>query len=117
MVIREEQMIAFAESTTTDFQNRMVVHLNKCFPDECGALKEPGVRETIRYGIERSAHYEVRAERDVCKYIDLMMVFGRDFDTREDLPWASQILNDRVVRTPTARMDRLFTVAKEHQPG
>ena len=115
MIIRKEQMSAFAEVAATDFENRMVAHLNKCFPAECETLQEPGVCETIHYGIGRSAQYGVTAERDVCKYIDLMMVFGRDFDTRADLPWASRILNDRVLKNPTARIERLFTVAKEEQ--
>lgn len=117
MMIRKEQMSAFAEAAATDFENRMVVHLNKCFPAECETLQEPGVREIIRCGINRSAHYGVTTERDVCKYIDLMMVFGRNFDTRADLPWASRILNDRVLKNPTARIERLFTVAKEEQAG
>jgi hypothetical protein len=113
MVIRHDQMKTFSEGASADFENRMVIHLNKCFPAECETLQEPGVRETIHYGIKRSANYSVSAERDVCKYIDLMMVFGRDFDTRADLPWASRILNDGVLKNPTARMERLFTVAKE----
>ena len=114
MVIRQEQMSAFAEGATSDFENRMVVHLNKCFPAECETLREPGVRKTIRHGIDRAAKYGIKSERDVCKYIDFMMVYGRDFDTREDLPWASRILNDQVLRNSTARMDSLFAAAKEH---
>ena len=115
MVIRQEQMSAFQEDANADFENRMVVHLNKCFPAECQALQEAGVRKTIRYGIDQAAKYDVKAERDVCKYIDVMMVYGRDFDTREDLPWAPRILNDQVLRNSTARMDNLFVAAKEHQ--
>jgi len=115
VMIRKAQMSVLAEAAATDFENRMVAHLNKCFPAACETLQEPGVRETIRYGINRSAHYDVTTERDVCKYIDLMMVFGRDFDTRAELPWASRILNDRVLKNPTARIERLFTVAKEEQ--
>ncbi len=114
MVIRQKQMSAFTEGANTDFENRMVVHLNKCFPAECQAMQEPGVRKTIRYGIDQAAQYAVKAERDVCKYIDLMMVYGSDFNTREDLPWASRILNDKVLRNSSARMDSLFMAAKEH---
>ncbi len=115
MVIREEQMSAFTADATTDFENRMVIHLKKCFPAECQALQEPGMRKTIRYGIDQSAKYDVKVERDVCKYIDIMMVYGGDFDTRADLPWASRILNDKVLKNSTARMDSLFAAAKEHQ--
>jgi hypothetical protein len=115
MVIRQEQMSALAKGGATAFEDRMVVHLNKCFPGRCQKLPEVQVRETIRLGIDRAAGYGVSTERDVCKYIDLMMVFGRDFDERADLPWASRILNDLVLKDGTARIERLYTVAKEQQ--
>ena len=35
----------------------------------------------VQYGIKRAAVYGFTAKRDVCKYIDLMILFGRDFDT------------------------------------
>ncbi len=114
MIVRQEQLNTLSESATSDFENRVVAHLSKCFPAESEVLQEQGVREIIQYGMERAASYDVSAERDVCKYIDVMMVFGRDFDKDEDLPWASRILNDKVLNNPTARIDRLFTVAKEH---
>jgi hypothetical protein len=117
MVIRKEQMSALAGNAAADFENRMVVHLKKCFPAECEKLQEQRVRETIRYGMDRAAQYGVKTERDVCKYIDVMMVFGRDFDQRADLPWAAQILNDMVLKTPTARIERLVEVAKERLAG
>jgi len=115
MVIRDEQMSTFTNEAAEDFKSRMVIHLKKCFPKECEALKEAGVRRLIQHGIDQASGHEVVAERDVCKFIDLMMVFGRDFDT--ELAWASQILKDRVVRSATARVDRLFMTAKEKQAG
>jgi hypothetical protein len=115
VVIRTEQLRSFADSAATGFDERMVAHLRKCFPAECDALREPGVRETIRQGIARSAPYGVTGERDVCKFIDLMMLLGPDFDTR--LPWAARILHDQVLQTPSARIDQLFTAAKAHLGG
>jgi hypothetical protein len=117
MVIRTEQLRAFSDAAASGFHERMVTHLRKCFPAECEALQESGVRDTIRHGIQQSARYGATAERDVCKYIDLMMLLGRDFDTRAGLPWAARILNDQVLQTPGARIDQLFTVAKAHLAG
>jgi hypothetical protein len=117
MVIRTEQLRAFSDAAASGFHERMVTHLRKCFPAECEALQESGVRDTIRHGIQQSARYGATAERDVCKYIDLMMLLGRDFDTRAGLPWAARILNDQVLQTPGARIDQLFTVAKAHPAG
>src|SRR5687768_3870557 len=77
VVIRPAHMSTLSEASVERFETSMVVHLNKCFPDQCRALGEPRVRETIRYGIERASVYGITAQRDVCKYIDLMFVFGQ----------------------------------------
>src|SRR5215203_5799575 len=98
MVIRSEQMSTFSRAAVETFEDHMVVHLNKCFPAQCQAGGEQKVRETIRYGIERASTYGIKAQRDVCKYIDLMFVYGRDFDKDPNLTWPSAVLNDRAMR-------------------
>ena len=66
----------------------------------------------IRYGVERAGSYGIGTERDVCKYIDLMFAFGRDFDKNQDLPWASRILEDDTLKSPTVKTERLFAEGK-----
>lgn len=90
----------------------MVVHLKKFFPRQCEAEGEPQIRKTIQYGIERAAAYGITAERDVCKYIDLMIVFGSDFDADEQLPWAGEILRRR--SHPATKMRALHSSAQNH---
>ena len=114
MMIRSEQIKALSKDNAKTFEERMAVHLRKCFRSRCDAMGEQKVLETIRYGVDRAASYDVKSERDLCRYIDLMMVFGRDFDRSPDLPWASKILNDGVLKSPTAKIERLYTEAKEH---
>ena len=65
----------------------MVVHLNETFPEKCEALGDAKIRETVKYGIQRSASYGITSEGDVRKYIDLMLMFGLDFDQDPQLPW------------------------------
>jgi len=112
MRIREEQMEAFSTKARATFENRMVLHLRRFFPQHCEALGEDGIRETIRHGIERARSYAIVAERDVCKYIDLMFGFDRDFDTDEGLPWARKILTDDAIGDSTVRTNALFRQAK-----
>ncbi len=102
------------QAAAKDFEDRMVVHLNKFFPEQCEALGEPGTREEIRNGIDRAARYGIETERDVCKYIDLMFAFGRDFDTNPELPWAARILNDTKYESPTAKVEDLHQTAIWH---
>jgi hypothetical protein len=106
-------MGVLSEATLKSFEDRMVIHLNKCFPSQCKAWGEPAVRDTIRYGVERAATHDITSKREVCKYIDLMVVFGRDFDQDPTLPWASSILGDRTLRGSTVKLERLYETAKQ----
>ena len=112
--LRQQHVDAFSEVTARSFEDRMVRHLNKFFAERCEALGEGGVRDAIRHGIRRAADYDIRTERNVCKYIDLMFAFGRDYDTDAELPWAGLILNDPAIQGPTERIDRLYDRAIEH---
>jgi len=112
--IREEQTDAYRQEALRNFEDRMIKHISKFFPKEFAALREAKTRETIQYGIKRAGSYGIVAERDVCKYIDLMVVFGRDFDRDKGLRWAHSVLEDRTLKGPSDRTDRLYKAAMEN---
>ena len=114
MIIRQGQMTALSQVCRRDFEDSMASHLRRCFPRECKQLGEKKTKGEIRYGIDRASAYGIALERDVCKYIDLMFVYGRDFDRDPGLPWASRILEDVTFPDATTRTERLFGEAK-HQ--
>ena len=106
ITIRSEQMKKFSEAASKRFEDLMVVHLSKYFPNQCKAAGEAELRRTIRYGVKRAASYKIKAQRDVSRYIDLMMVLGNDFDADGRLPWAAEILAKKTV--PPTRMRALL---------
>jgi hypothetical protein len=97
------------------FEDRMAAHLERCFPAECRALGPDEVRQEIRYGIQRASTYGIDLERDVCRYIDLMFAFGRDFDMDPRQSWAGRILKDDSIDNATAKVERLYSTAKEQE--
>jgi hypothetical protein len=103
--IRREQKLAFRQEALRDFEQWMVRHVERCLPDPWTALGETRVREVILLGIERAAAHDIYAEREVCKFIDLMLVFGIDFDQR--CPWAKEILKAPTSLDSFARMTLL----------
>lgn len=117
LTIRKEQMAVFRGPAVKAFEERMVAHLGRCFPKQCRALSEPELRETIQYGIKAAAKYGIIIERDVCRYIDLMVVLGRDFDRDPKLPWASSILNNRALKDPGYKLERLSKAFKRQVHG
>jgi hypothetical protein len=61
--------------------------------------------------VDRAKVYDIDSERDVCKYIDIMYTFGRDFDIDPEIPWASKILNKKRQTGSFKKMDHLFKEA------
>jgi hypothetical protein len=113
--IRPEQMQSLSTYTICKFEDRMVLHLNKYFPEQCKKLGEDGTRKAVRYGLQRAAGYEITSERDVCIYIDVMFEFGRNFDLDPRLPWASEILNDEgLAGEPSEKVNELYDTAMEN---
>jgi hypothetical protein len=114
LTIRKEQLAVFGPLGKKAFEDRAIAHLKKVFPEQSESLGEPKLRETIQYGTQRAAAYRIISERDVCKYIDLMIVYGRDFDKDPNLPWALSILHNSTFRDPSVKIDRLYKAAKRH---
>lgn len=104
--IRGEQMKAFSETNDRDFENRLLAHLTTAFPAVAEPIGEKGVREEIVYGLGRARHYGFSTEQDLSRYLDLMFVFGRDFDLDPQFPWARARLRENFPRA-TLRMDAL----------
>jgi len=109
LTIRPAQIKVFSQTEVAKFEEWMIVHLKKYFPVQCRAAGEQQLRTIIRTGIDRATVYEISSQRDVCKYIDLMVVLGRDFDTDRRFPWAAEILAKRC--DSTSKMSALFELA------
>ena len=112
LTIRQAQFAVLSQLEVRKFEEWMLAHLRQFFPQQSSAMGESRLREAIQYGIERAATYDVTTRRDVCKYIDLMIVFGRDFDTDKRFPWAGEILGKR--RNPSAKIRALHEAAQQH---
>jgi len=108
--MRKEQIAAFSAAEVNKFEDWMVTHLRKFFPRQCNQLGELPLRETIRYGISRAANYGLLAKRDVCKYIDVMLVLGRDFDKDRRYPWAAGTLGRTM--DPGVKMQTVLVAAQ-----
>jgi hypothetical protein len=93
----------FSEAEVRKFENWMAAHLAKFFPRECAALGESKLLATIQYGIRQAARHGLTVKRDVCKYIDVMIVLGPDFDTDKGYPWAAELLKRRSTADEKAR--------------
>ncbi len=111
--VRKQHLAAFEQAALEQFEDTMLAHLRETFSEECATLDEPALIKLIHLGIDRAATYGIEAEDDVCLYIDLMMLFGQDFDRDPGLPWARAILQDGSWEDVSAKVNHLYDVGIE----
>jgi len=54
--------------------------------------------------------YGITSERDVCLFVDVMVMLGPGFDTK--YPWAREILRDAATRPPGSTAQLLYQTAR-----
>ena len=90
LAISRAQVDALAVHARKHFEARVLDHLRPHFPALFAALGGDEMRVVVEEGARRANDHGFLAERDVCRYVDLMCALGWDFD--EELPWAAEIL-------------------------
>lgn len=113
MIIRPEQMKALNEAAGRRFENEMTGHLFRLFPSLSGRIGETGLRAVIRHGTRRARDYGILRERDVGRYIAVMMMFGIDFDKRKNLGPMYSVLRDSRLRNSHTKAEALSRCAVE----
>jgi len=109
--IQKHQELELTKLTMRSFEDRMVDHIKKFFPEHFTALEDEKTRALIQFGISQAATYDIISERDVCIYIDLMIALGPEFDTDPKTTWAADILNDEALVDPGDKVDVLHDEA------
>jgi hypothetical protein len=102
--VRKEQMEAFREAARCDFEDAMLAHLRRSFRTALELKTDEDLRALVNIGVVRANALGLSGQRDVCKLVDLMVVFGVDFERREG--WARAIL-DAGDTHPAALLDAL----------
>ena len=99
LVIRNEQMVVFRGIAEAEFCERAANYLRQIIPEVCAAMTPEQVLESVRFALARCRSLGSDREVDVLQYLNLMYVFGFQF---EQLPWATRILTSSL--HPQARM-------------
>jgi pSer/pThr/pTyr-binding forkhead associated (FHA) protein len=79
--------------------------LTRQHPQKDQLKDENDLRELVLYGCKHSKRYGISSDKDVADYISLMLQLGGNFDEDTRLPWASELLHQRL--TPNEKLSRL----------
>lgn len=111
LVIRDAQVTALGAAVVDRFIERMVRHAETHFPDACRGAGREGTRRAVEHGVRRALGYGITACDEVCKYLNVMFVFGLRFDEDAELPWARAVLEDRGPPRKSSKVERLYATA------
>ena len=110
LTIRQEQLLALEAQANEASEDRLARHAQRFFPTQVAALAEPDLLRYVRQAVAAAQGHGFVTERDICKYLNLTLALGRDFDTA---PWARTILGAEHITGPTLRINRLYLKAIE----
>ena len=110
-------MAALATVQIKTFDDHTLDYIRKTYPRRFDELGERNVRDLIAHGCKRVAKYGFKGDADITKYIEVMLLFGDDFDADPRLTWAKTILQQR--KSPAVKIKALYEEAKERckSPG
>ena len=109
LVIRHAQWKALGNAARQEFIAALSQHAGEHFPAALSTMSPDEVEELCEEAIERSATFGVTGQREVCLWLNLMLTFGRDFESQ---PWASALLRDPAQPGPRVLMSRLYRLAQ-----
>jgi hypothetical protein len=112
--IRKEQYEELGNISLKRFEDEMVVHSRDFSPRLCEVISEERLRVAIRQAMSRAGGYGFTNRGPVRLFIELMLLFGSDFDTDPQYAWAEEILTDPADRNQMARADRLHKKALDY---
>jgi hypothetical protein len=91
--IRSAQMKVFEDDAMRRFEDEMVVHSNEFTPRLCKVIGEEQLRVALRQAIERAGAYGFTNRGPIRLYIELMFLYGSDFDSDPQYPAVGEVLN------------------------
>jgi hypothetical protein len=109
MIIRKEQMEMMQAISMGRFVRTVGDHLQVTYPAMYNTLAPEDIEMLVAEVIETGKEYDMESERELIKFIDLIMLAGKRFYKKNE--WESVLKDDRLF--PEQRLDQLLVMIKE----
>lgn len=113
LIIRDEQMQFFETRKRDRFVERAADRLEETWP----AFRRKPKRKVLEHHIQRALtttrRFGIRAERDVMRFLLVMVALGPNFAYEPQFPWALELLRDGTL-SGSLKMDLLTERVAEH---
>lgn len=111
LIIRNEQLAEFTSEALGRFERQLAEHAQTFAPQHAKVLGETGTLAVVRLAISRGRHYGFTGQGPLQLFLELMFLFGSEFDTDIQYPWAGRILNPSAPGGQMDKADRLHAAA------
>lgn len=111
--INNAQVLKFKEHFVSDFENELLIHVQTYFLGHYQMMGEDAVRRTIRYCFAKCKHYKFTTKRNICLYLNNMLMLGSNFDDDPQYPWGRTILKDIKFKDSVRHIDDLSSSAMD----
>jgi hypothetical protein len=113
--IRTEQIEALSANAGSQFELQMCEHLAEFAPLESKMLGRERMRAFVREGMKRAAAHKFTQRGPVRFYLDLLVLFGWEFDNDSQFPWAAAVVGDHSPADQMERAERLHAGCVKYQ--
>ncbi|NNE65651.1 MAG: hypothetical protein HKN33_03720 [Pyrinomonadaceae bacterium] len=102
------------EVALRNFEDGLVQHCKEFAPKHSEVIEDEGVRKVVKLGIKRANEYGFTKRGPIRFYVELMFMFGSDFDNDFQLPWAEGVLTNDQISDEMERADALHEKMLEY---
>jgi len=90
--IRNSQLIVLREECERRYVRDAALFLRTNYPDQTESLSSDELEQFVRDGIRRATGYEIHGAVEIRQFLELMVIYGREFDACDETAWARKIL-------------------------
>jgi hypothetical protein len=115
LVLRKEQVDQLRQAAKRRCADAILVFLAGFSSSLFKTLEEEQQRAVIRFGMDRAEAHGFTSRDPVRLYLELTLLFGSQFDTDPQYPWAGQILAEPDQDASMERVERLYQRAIDYR--
>jgi hypothetical protein len=106
-----EEQIKELSAPREAYEQRLVEHLERAYPDLCREKGAAGVKDDVRRLVDRAQDHGFVTEVEIARYAVIAFLFGPEFDADPAYLWAAKTL-DRSTRPNWLRLEILYHEAQ-----
>jgi hypothetical protein len=97
-----------------EFEQTLFEHIKTIAPKHVESIGDDGTRQIVKDGIERARGHGFTKRGPVRFFVEMMFLFGSEFDTDPLLPWADGVLSNTSIQSEMERADILHEAMAEY---